>query len=116
MTVTDKNTQTFCSLADIRARKDQLRNEIYADEEKISSLWSDLFYKKESQEPATPVQRMSNMINMGAGLIDGIILGWKIYRKFRATVLYYSKRRDVNCHTIVCKIYTGRKHGRSLCI
>ena len=33
MTVTDKNTQTFCSLADIRARKDQLQNEIYADEE-----------------------------------------------------------------------------------
>ena len=84
MNVTDKNTQTFCSLADIRARKDQLRNEIYADEEKISSLWSDLFYKKESQEPATPVQ-----------LIDGIILGWKIYRKFKGNrpLLFKKKRR-----------------------
>ena len=49
MNVTDKNTQTFCSLADIRARKDQLRNEIYADEERISSLWSNLFYKKDSR-------------------------------------------------------------------
>lgn len=95
MTVTDKNTQTFCSLADIRARKDQLQNEIYADEEKISSLWSNLFYKKETQEPATPVQRMSNMINMGAGLIDGIILGWKIYRKFKGNrpLLFKKKRR-----------------------
>jgi len=46
MTVTDKNTQTFCSLADIRARKDQLRNEIYADEEKISSYGVICFIKR----------------------------------------------------------------------
>lgn len=93
MTTTDKNTQAFCSLADIRARKEQLQNEIYADEEKIASLWSELFYKKETQEPATPVQRMSNMINMGAGVIDGVILGWKIYRKFKGSRSIFKKRR-----------------------
>ena len=38
MNVTDKNTQTFCSLADIRARKDQLQNEIYADEETTAMI------------------------------------------------------------------------------
>ena len=93
MIAPDKNIKTFSSLSEIRARKEELQKEIYADEEKISGLWSDLFYKRESGEPATPVQRMSNMINMGAGVIDGVILGWKIYRKFKGSRSIFKKKR-----------------------
>ena len=86
MIAPDKNIKTFSSLSEIRARKEELQKEIYADEEKM-------FYKRESEEPATPVQRMSNMINMGAGVIDGVILGWKIYRKFKGSRSIFKKKR-----------------------
>ena len=33
------------------------------------------------------------MINMGAGVIDGVILGWKIYRKFKGSRSLFKKKR-----------------------
>ena len=74
----------YKSLDDIRRRKETLRNEIQEDDKKIKNLWeemsrpSDLFSKS-----ASPSKRIVGLMNTGAALFDGAILGWKLYRKFR---------------------------------
>ena len=73
---TNDSTQqrTFCTLEEIESYKDEVR---------IGKLWSDLFHKEDRHTPKTPVQRMINMVNIGSGVLDGLILGWKLYRKFK---------------------------------
>ena len=62
------------SLNDIKLRKEIIRNAILEDEKKPS----DIFDRNSS-----PSKRITSFINTGAGIIDGAILGWKLYRKFR---------------------------------
>lgn len=82
---TNDSTQqrTFCTLEEIESYKDEVRQSIHDDEKCIGKLWSDLFHKEDRHPPKTPVQRMINMVNIGSGVIDGLILGWKLYRKFK---------------------------------
>lgn len=82
---TNDSTQqrTFCTLEEIERYKDEVRQSIHDDEKRIGKLWSDLFHKEDRHPPKTPVQRMINMVNIGSGVIDGLILGWKLYRKFK---------------------------------
>ena len=57
--MTDQKTITdseYKSLNDIRLRKAQLLTDL--------------------------TKRFSGLINTGAGVLDGLILGWKLYRKF----------------------------------
>lgn len=72
----------FSSLADIEAYKAQLKTEIQGEEHEIASLWSSLFHKQESHMPKTPMQRIMSMANVGTGVLDCLLLGWKLYRKF----------------------------------
>lgn len=82
---TNDSTQqrTFCTLEEIERYKDEVRQSIHDDEKRIGTLWSDLFHKEDRHAPKTPVQRMINMVNIGSGVLDGLILGWKLYRKFK---------------------------------
>ena len=63
------------SLNDIKLRKEIIRNAILEDEKKIGTLWHD--------RNSSPSKRITSFINTGASIIDGAILGWKLYRKFR---------------------------------
>lgn len=75
---------SYHSLADVRGRKEQLKRDIRDDEEHITALWKQLTRPSEAFERgATPTQRIMGILNMGGGLIDGAILGWKLYRKFK---------------------------------
>ena len=74
----------YKSLNDIRTRKEMLRNAISKDDEKIRTLWNELFKPTEIFDKNTaPSKRISRILNTGATVIDGAILGWKLYRKFR---------------------------------
>ena len=75
--------RTFSSLEEIEAYKQEVRQEVHNDEQHIAQLWKELFYKEESRMPKTPLQKVMGMVNMGSGVIDGLILGWKLYRKFK---------------------------------
>ena len=86
-------TQNIKSLADLRIIKDRLRNDIVKDEEHIGILWDELFHKPCSDEASSPTKRFSNMMGIGTGIIDGILLGWKLYRKFKGTTDLFRKRR-----------------------
>lgn len=82
--------QGFCSIAEIEEYKSRVKEDIQDDEAKIASLWNSLFHKEESTMPKTPVQKIISLANLGTGILDGVILGWKLYRKFHG---FKSKRR-----------------------
>ena len=82
--------QGFCTIAEIEEYKSRIKEDIQDDEAKIASLWNSLFHKEEPTMPKTPVQKIINLANLGTGILDGVILGWKLYRKFHG---FKSKRR-----------------------
>lgn len=87
------NQPLYHSLTDIQTRKDELRKDMKSDSEKIKMLWSDLFKKPSEDTLLTPTRRFSGLLNTGAGILDGVILGWKLYRKFRGKSVFKTKRR-----------------------
>ena len=75
---------SYQSIEEIRLRKAALQKEIEADSAKIDEKWHSLFKKPEAlSKSATPSQRISGIISPGAGVLDGILLVWKLYRKFK---------------------------------
>lgn len=70
----------YRTLGDIRLRKAHLETEIAKDNAKIKGLWDSLFHKPAPRVKKT--NRITKFMNTGAGLVDGLLLGWKLYRKF----------------------------------
>lgn len=76
----DTTTPSYQSLDEIRLRKAQLLTEITKDSNKIRKTWDSMFHRPKNQ--VTPTSRFSSTMKMGAGIVDGLILGWKLYRRF----------------------------------
>ena len=76
----DLKSPVYKNLDEIRLRKSQLLTEITKDNNRMKGMWSDLFHKP--KENVTPTSRFSGAVKTGAGVLDGLILGWKLYRKF----------------------------------
>lgn len=70
----------YNSLQAIRNRKNMLRQQIQQDDAEIRVLWKGIFKKPDT---ASKGLRVSSLMNTGAGVLDGIILGWKLYRKYK---------------------------------
>lgn len=89
--------QNIHSLSDISQQKDRLRESIQKDEEQIAGLWGDLFHPREEEGLSSPTQRIVGMMSLGTGVVDGLLLGWKLYRKFSGAKetfsLFRRKRR-----------------------
>lgn len=74
----------YSSIEEIQTRKALLRTDIQKDGTKIESQWRSLFQKPAAMRSnATPAQRISSILNTGAGVLDAFLLGWKLYRKFK---------------------------------
>ena len=82
----------FLSLTDIRNYKDEVKEEIDKDEEHIAELWNELFHKEDNASQ-TKAQRFTKMLSLGTGLFDGVMLGWKLYRKYQNGGFFFKKRR-----------------------
>ncbi len=74
----------YRSLTDIRLRKEALRKDIEADDAKIKALWSSIFTRPDAfSHNASRSKRVTSLISMGMGTLDGALLAWKLYRKFK---------------------------------
>lgn len=82
----------FSSLDDIRAYKEELLEQIRQDRDVISTKWNDLFHREEPT-PQSKVQKIMKMLSMGTGVLDGAMLGWKLYRKYQEGAFLFGKRR-----------------------
>ncbi len=74
--------KTYNTLADVQREKMQLNAEIAASRKSIGIIWNNLFHGDRQKAPATPAQRFTQLLSTGTGVIDGILLGWKLYRRF----------------------------------
>lgn len=74
--------QQINNLQDLAAQKEELRVNMEKSEKEIKNMWNELFHKK-NPTPTTPTQKLLSLASSSAGLIDGAILGWKLYKKFR---------------------------------
>lgn len=76
-----ESNMVYKSLDEIRLRKAQLLTDITKDSNKIQGIWDGIFHKP--KDKALPTKRFSGLMTTGAGILDGLILGWKLYRKFK---------------------------------
>lgn len=90
---TANKPNTFNSLSEIQAYKGDILKELHKDEEKIATLWNGLFHSDEDKYPGTPAQKFSRMISIGGGVFDGLLLGWKLYRRFKGTTTLLNRKR-----------------------
>lgn len=73
----------YKSLDEIRIRKDQILKSIRKDEEGMRHLWNSMFNKPATLTSKLPSKRISGLMNTGTGIFDGVLLAWKLYRKFK---------------------------------
>ena len=74
----------YHSLADIRMRKEAIRKDIEKDEVKFNKLWNSLFHKPVAlSSSASTSKRLNSLLSIGMGALDGTLLVWKLYRKFK---------------------------------
>lgn len=66
---------------DIEQRKAELRKAITAKENEIANLWDSIFNPPQSNVVETPTQKAIHYAHTAAGVFDGALLGWKLYRK-----------------------------------
>lgn len=78
------SSTTYRTIEEIRMRKALLQKDIRQDSEKIDRQWHSLFQRPQGlAKTASPSKRIGTFMNMGAGFIDGAMLAWKLYRKFK---------------------------------
>lgn len=82
METTNQNTHTIHTLEEIVMRKNIVLESIHEDDKKIKELWGSLFQSNDLSSK-TPAKRITGFFNIGAGVLDGAILAWKLYRKFK---------------------------------
>lgn len=73
--------QPITSLSGIRLRKESLRNDIKNDEQQVAQLWQKLVTPPVQTGLMTPSKRVAGLMSTGLNVIDGLLLGWKLYRK-----------------------------------
>ena len=82
MTVGMTDEQAISNLNDLRIRKESLKRDIQADEKQIADLWQRLVTPPQQTGLMTPSKRMTGLLSTGMNVVDGLLLGWKLYRKF----------------------------------
>lgn len=74
---------TVCSsLAELQLRKELVRNAIIKDNADIAAKWKSLFSKPQQTVGKGKNFSMASLVNVGAGVFDGFMLAWKLYKKF----------------------------------
>ena len=84
----DYTAYSFKSLEDIQERKLQLRRSLRKDSQQMKDLMAQLFHKPTTKAASTPAKRLQRVINTGTSVIDGALLGWKLYHKFKRGKLF----------------------------
>lgn len=79
---TKQNIMPICTLEQLAERKDALRAELDNSEEALGQIWNEIFRSPSEEELSSPTKRAMAWMTTSAGLIDGALLGWKLYRKF----------------------------------
>lgn len=80
------------SLEDIAFYKEQLRKQIDKEESRIANKWNELFHKEDAVSYGK-AQRFTRMLSLGTGMFDGVMLGWKLYRKYQDGAFFFGGKK-----------------------
>lgn len=75
-------TPAYNTLGDIRLRKAQLLTDITRDSNRARGIWNGIVHPKKSAAKPRGRFSMASLVSTGAGVLDGALLAWKLYRKF----------------------------------
>lgn len=78
---------------EIETKKEELRKEIARKEDEISRYWRTLFNPPKESTIETPTQRMMHYAHTAAGVFDGALLGWKLYRKLNGSFSFGRRKK-----------------------
>lgn len=85
------------NLSALRLRKAALQQDMRNSEGKMRSLWNDVLHKDETQNPLaamSPTKRIISFVSTSGVVIDGAILGWKLYNRFGNKNAKKSKKKS----------------------
>lgn len=83
----------YNSFEEIQAEKDKLCADIDKKKAEIGKIWNNVFHREETPLYETPTQRILRYANTGAGMFDGALLGWKLYKKLSGSTLFSLGRK-----------------------
>lgn len=84
---------SIISLETLRMRKQQLRDDLDSSEEQLAETWNAIFRQPTEEELNSPTKRVLATITSASAMIDGALLGWKLYRRLGGTVRLFKKKR-----------------------
>lgn len=90
---TSSITPNIDSLEDLLLRKQQLQEELETSEEHLSNIWNAMFRQPSDEDMKSPTKRIMANIASASALIDGALLGWKLYRRLGGTIKIFSSRK-----------------------
>ena len=72
------------SLKTLNEQRASIKSEMNAKEKEMRKLWNNLFHKEPQtlRESLSPTHRALSMLSSSTAVIDGLLLGWKLYRRF----------------------------------
>lgn len=75
---------SYKSVEEIRMRRELLLKDIRRDASRMEQQWHSLFQKPQGlTKGAMPSRRIGSFLSMGGTFLDGALLAWKLYRKFK---------------------------------
>lgn len=80
MNTIENKRPAFGSMREISQQRKKILTEIRKDNEEMGLLWKDLF---RSNAPKKKGITFTSILSTGTGLLDGALLAWKLYRKFK---------------------------------
>lgn len=86
------NENRINSLADLHATQILIKEQLNNKENDICKIWNDIFHKPSANTLSSPTGRVISLLANSAGIIDGIILTWKLYRRFGGTIRQIKKK------------------------
>lgn len=92
MTPQTHTPMPITSLADLQARRAALRERTTKQEQRIAQLWHTLT-RPDTERPATAAGRAIALTSTAVNVADGVLLGWKLYRRFCAKPAKKERRK-----------------------
>lgn len=92
----NKNIQNIApihTLEDLELQKYELRKQLNDSETKLSETWNKMFRNPADTDEFSPTQKALSIASSAAGLIDGALLGWKLYKRFGKAASFFRKKK-----------------------
>ena len=86
----NKKTTDFCTLDEIRERKDALLDEIQKDSDKVTALWNDTFVKRDETSKGDYI---ASLVSNGFIAIDAFLLVRKLIKNYGFLISIFGKKK-----------------------